>query len=98
MNFSDYFYKLKGIDPSAKKAFVSLFNSTSTRERGSKVIDDLVTRFGYYGTKPTNDPTLLIKQAGHREVIDYILSMAARVSNDTLSEIETLINKGGQYD
>jgi hypothetical protein len=98
MNFADYYYKLKGINPDAKKAYVSLFNSINTRDRGSKVIEDLITRFGYYGPKPTNDPILLAKQAGHREVIDYILTMAARVSKDTLSEIEKLINKGGNTD
>lgn len=95
MNFFDYFCKLKGINPDAKKAYVSLFNSSSTRARGTKVIDDLKVRFRFYGAKPTTDPVLLAKQAAYREVIEYILTMAARVSEDTLSEIEAFINKGG---
>lgn len=98
MNFADFLYKVKGIDPQAKKAFVSLFNSTNTRERGTKVINDLMMRFRYYGTKPTTDPIMLARQAGNREVIEYILTMAARVSEDTLSEIEAFINKGGNND
>jgi hypothetical protein len=98
MSFSDFFYKLKGIDPSAKRAYVSLFNSGATRSRGSKVIEDLILRFRFYGAKPTSDPILLAKQAAYREVIEYILTMAARVSQDTLSEIESIINKGGNAD
>ena len=98
MSFSDFFYKLKGINPDAKKAYVSLFNSAGTRSRGSKVIEDLILRFRFYGAKPTSDPVLLAKQAAYREVIEYILTMAARVSQDTLSEIESIINKGGNAD
>lgn len=88
-------YKLKGINPEAKKAYISLFNSTSTRQRGTKVLEDLKIRFRFYGAKPTTDPVMLAKQAAYREVIEYILTMAARVSDDTLSEIEEFINKGG---
>lgn len=95
MNFADYMFKLKGINPDAKKAYVSLFNTTSTRQRGTKVLEDLKIRFRFYGAKPTTDPILLAKQAAYREVIEYILTMAARVSDDTLSEIEEFINKGG---
>ena len=95
MNFADYMFKLKGINPDAKKAYVSLFNATSTRQRGNKVLEDLKIRFRFYGAKPTTDPILLAKQAAYREVIEYILTMAARVSDDTLSEIEEFINKGG---
>lgn len=95
MDFADYFYKLKGIDPSVKRAYVSLFNSNQTRDRGNKVVNDLMMRFRFYGAKPTTDPIALARQAAHREVIEYILTMAARVSEDTLSEIETFINKGG---
>lgn len=98
MNFADYLYKMKGIDPNAKKAYISLFNSGHTRDRGNKVINDLMMRFRFYGAKPTTDPIMLAKQAAHREVIEYILTMAARVSEDTLSEIETFINKGGNND
>ena len=95
MNFADYMFKLKGINPDAKKAYVSLFNTTSTRQRGNRVLEDLKIRFRFYGAKPTTDPILLAKQAAYREVIEYILTMAARVSDDTLSEIEEFINKGG---
>lgn len=98
MNFSDYYYKLRGINPDAKKAFMSLFNSTNTKDRGTKVIEDLIMHFRFYGPKPTTDPIMLAKQAAYREVIEYILTMAARVSSDTLSEIEKMINKGGHTD
>lgn len=95
MKFEDYVYKLRGVDPDAKRAYVALFNSTSNRNTGRKVLNDLMIRFRFYGSKPTNDPILLAKQAAYREIIEYILTMAARVSEDTLSEIETFINKGG---
>ena len=99
MSFTDYFYKLKGIDPEAKRAFTHLFNSTSNRNTAQQVLNDLMMRFRFYGSKPTNDPILLAKQAAYREVIEYILTMSARVSNDTLSEIEMFINsKGGNND
>lgn len=91
----DFIYKVRGINPDAKKAFVSLFNSSNTRSRGAKVLEDLMIRFHFYGAKPTTDTILLAKQAAYREVIEYILTMAARVSDDTLSEIEQFINKGG---
>lgn len=92
---ADFIYKIRGIDPDAKKAYMSLFNSKNTKERGTKVIEDLIMRFKFYGAKPTTDPVLLAKQAAYREVIEYILTMAARVSDDTLSQIEVMINKGG---
>lgn len=95
MSFSDYFYKLRGINPDAKRAYVSLFNSSATKDRGSKILTDLMIKFRYYGAKPSTDPVILAKQAAYREVIEYILTMAARISEDTLSEIETFINKGG---
>lgn len=98
MKFEDYMLKLKGINPEAKRAYVSLFNTSNTRQRGTKVLEDLKIRFRFYGAKPTTDPILLAKQAAYREVIEYILTMAARVSEDTLSEIENFINKGGQED
>lgn len=98
MNFQEWFYKLKGIDPSAKKAYLALFNSKENRNQGQKVIEDLILHFRFYGSKPTNDAILLAKQAAYREVIEYILTMAARVSTDTLSEIEKIINKGGNAD
>lgn len=95
MKFEDYVYKLRGVDPDAKRAYVALFNSTSNRNTGRKVLNDLMIKFRFYGSKPTNDPILLAKQAAYREIIEYILTMAARVSEDTLSEIESFINKGG---
>lgn len=95
MKFEDYVYKLRGVDPDAKRAYVALFNSTSNRNTGRKVLNDLMIKFRFYGSKPTNDPILLAKQAAYRELIEYILTMAARVSEDTLSEIESFINKGG---
>jgi hypothetical protein len=95
MKFEDYVYKLRGVDPDAKRAYVALFNSTSNRNTGRKVLNDLMIKFRFYGSKPTNDPILLAKQAAYREIIEYMLTMAARVSEDTLSEIETFINKGG---
>lgn len=98
MNMQDFIYKVRGINPDAKKAYISLFNSSSTRTRGSKVLEDLMIKFHFYGAKPTTDTVLLAKQAAYREVIEYILTMAARVSDDTLSEIETFINKGGNSD
>ena len=97
-NFQDFMYKLKGINPTAKKAFVALFNSSKNREQGKKVLDDLMIRFHFYGAKPTTDTVALAKQAAYREVIEYILTMAARISDDTLSEIEEFINKGGNND
>lgn len=95
MKFEDYIYKLRGVDPDAKRAYVALFNSSSNRNTGRKVLNDLMIKFRFYGSKPTNDPILLAKQAAYREIIEYMLTMAARVSEDTLSEIETFINKGG---
>lgn len=94
----DWIYKMRGIDPAAKKAYTNLFNTSSNKDRADKVINDLILKFHFYGAKPTTDPILLAKQAGHREVIEYILTMAARVSSDTLSEIEKVINRGGQND
>lgn len=95
MNFQDFIYKAKGIDPDAKRAYLALFNNNKNRTQGNKVIEDLMMRFHFYGAKPTTDPIMLAKQAAYREMIEYILTMAARVSHDTLSEIEAFINKGG---
>lgn len=98
MEFNDFLYKMRGIDPDAKKAYLSLFNSSSTRTRGNKVLDDLKVHFRFYGAKPTNDPIVLAKQAAYREVIEYIMTMAARISHDTLTEIEAFINEGGSHE
>lgn len=95
MNMQDFIYKMRGINPDAKKSYVALFNTAKTRNSSTKVLEDLMIKFHFYGAKPTTDPILLAKQAAYREVIEYILTMAARVSSDTLSEIEQFINKGG---
>lgn len=94
----DLVYKLRGINPQAKKAYTALFNSKGNKEKSIKVIEDLIMRFHFYGAKPTADPLMLARQAGHREVIEYILTMAARISSDTLQDIESLINRGGNND
>lgn len=98
MNFEDFMYKARGIDPDAKKAFVALFNTANNKDKATKVLNDLMIKFRFYGAKPTTDPVVLAKQAAYREVIEYILTMAARVSSDTLSQIESFINEGGQND
>ena len=98
MNFQDFVYQIKGINPSAKKAYMALFNSAKNQSQGNKVLEDLMIKFRFYGAKPTTDAITLAKQAAYREVIEYILTMAARVSNDTLSDIERFINKGGNND
>lgn len=98
MNYNDFMYKMRGINPDAKRAYVALFNSMTNRNTGKKVIEDLMMHFRFYGAKPTSDPVVLAKQAAYREVIEYILTMAARVSDDTLSEIESFINQGGNND
>ena len=95
MNMEDFVYKCKGINPEAKKAYLALFNSNSTRRTADKVINDLIMKFRFYGAKPTTDIVILAKQAAYREIIEYRLTMSARISSDTLSEIETFINRGG---
>ena len=95
MNMEDFVYKCKGIKPEAKKAYLALFNSSNTRRTADKVINDLIMKFRFYGAKPTTDIVILAKQAAYREIIEYILTMSARISSDTLSEIETFINRGG---
>lgn len=93
MNRQDFIYRLRGIDPEAKRAYVALFNNSDTRRLGTKVIEDLIMKFKYYGAAPTNEPIQLAKNAAYREVIEYILTMAARVSDDTLDSIERMINR-----
>lgn len=97
MSFEDFLFKAKGIDPKAKKAYLALFNSKENKNRAVTVINDLMMRFRFYGAKPTTDPIMLAKQAAYREVIEYILTMSARISNDTLSQIESFINEGGTH-
>lgn len=95
MSLSDYVLKIRGINPDAKRAYLHLFNSKTNMSAGKRVLEDLMIKFRFYGAKPTTDPVVLAKQAAYREVIEYVLTMAARVSNDTLSEIEAFINNEG---
>lgn len=92
MQFIDQLYKLRGINPDAKKAYMALFNSKESRKTGTKVIEDLMMRFKFYGAKPTTDAIQLAKNAAYREVIEYILTMSARISDDVLGQIENFIN------
>lgn len=84
---------MKGVNPAAKKAYRRLFNSPETKKDAQLVLDDLMIRFRFYGAIPTNDLADLAKQAMVREMIEYILTMSARMSNDALSEIEQFINR-----
>lgn len=93
MVLEDLAYRLKGINPTVKRKYQTLFNSKENKERSTAVLDDLMMRFKYYGAKPTNDPIQLAKDAAYREVIEYILTMSARISDDTLTEIESFINR-----
>ena len=88
----DLIYKAWGINPKIKKTYMAHFNSKDTKDRGRKIIEDLMLRFKFYGATPTTDPIQLAKNAAYREVIEYILTMSARISDDTLSEIEKFIN------
>ena len=92
MDIQDLIYKARGINPKVKKAYVAHFNSKDTKDRGRKIIEDLMLRFKFYGAAPTTDPIQLAKNAAYREVIEYILTMSARISDDTLSEVEKFIN------
>ena len=87
-------YKLKGINKDTKRAYQALFNNSDVEKKhiAKKVIDDLIIKFKYYGAPQTNDIVTLAKQAAYREVIEYILTMSARLSDDTLSDIEKFIN------
>ena len=86
-------YKMKGINRDTKKAYQALFNNKERKDISKKVIDDLIMRFRYYGAPQTTDIVKLAKQAAYREVIEYILTMSARISEDTLLDIEQFINK-----
>lgn len=93
MNLEEFAYRKKGIDPTVKKKYQALFNSKENKERSIAVLDDLMMRFKFYGAKPTTDPIQLAKDAAYREVIEYILTMSARISDDTLTAIESFINR-----
>ena len=86
-------YKIKGINRDTKRAYQALFNSKDKKDISKKVIDDLIIKFKYYGAPQTDNTIILAKQAAYREVIEYILTMSARISEDTLSDIEQFINK-----
>lgn len=92
MTIQDLIYKARGINPKVKKTYVALFNGKENKDRGGKVIEDLMIRFKFYGATPTNDPIQLAKNAAYREVIEYILTMSARISDDTLEQVEHFIN------
>lgn len=92
MDAGDLIYRLRGINPDVKKKYVYLFNSKENKDRGKVVIEDLMMRFKFYGATPTNDAIQLAKNAAYREVIEYILTMSARISDDTLGEVEKFIN------
>lgn len=93
MTLEEMTYRLRGINPQVKKRYQALFNSTENKERAQVVLDDLMMRFKFYGAKPTTDALQLAKDAAYREVIEYILTMSARISDDTLTEIEKFINR-----
>ena len=93
MNLEELAYRKKGIDLAVKKKYQALFNSKENKERSIAVLDDLMMRFKFYGAKPTTDPIQLAKDAAYREVIEYILTMSARISDDTLTAIESFINR-----
>lgn len=92
MTIQDLIYKARGINPKVKKTYVALFNGKENKDRGGKVIEDLMIRFKFYGATSTNDPIQLAKNAAYREVIEYILTMSARISDDTLEQVEHFIN------
>ena len=92
MTLEDIVYQMRGINPSVKKAYVAMFNGKDNAVRAGKVLTDLMVKFKYYGAKPTTDPIQLAKNAAYREVIEYILTMSARISEDTLRDIEHFIN------
>lgn len=89
----EFLYKLKGIDAKTKKKYVALFNSAENKERATVVIEDLIMRFKYYGGSQSNDPIVIAKHDAHREVLEYIMTMSARISDDTLADIQKFINK-----
>jgi hypothetical protein len=93
MNFEQYWYKLHGASSKVRSAYKRVFNkSHGGSEDGRTILQDLVMRFNFYGAKPTNDPVELGKQAARREIIEYILAMSAKLSEDTLNQIEEFIN------
>ena len=92
MDMNELIYKLRGIDSKIKQKYVILFNSKENKDRSKAVLEDLMMRFKFYGAAPTTDPIQLAKNAAYREVIEYILTMSARISDDTLEQIEKFIN------
>lgn len=90
---ADFIYRMRGINLAVKKKYQVLFNSKENRDRATAVLDDLMMRFKFYGAQHTTDPIQLAINAGHREVIEYIMTMASRISDDTLQDIESFINR-----
>lgn len=93
MDLTDLAYRFRGINPNIKRKYQALFNSKENHDRATVVLDDLMIRFKFYGAKPTTDAIQLAKDAAYREVIEYILTMSARISDDTLEDIEKFINR-----
>lgn len=95
IDLEQFFYRIKGINRDVKRAYQAVFNSPEVTKRkvSDKILDDLIIKFKYYGAPQTNDPIMLAKQAAYREVIEYILTMSAKISEDTLTSIEQFINK-----
>lgn len=92
MNFKELCRKF-GLNPRAKKSYQSLFNRKNASAQ--VVLDDLLIRFGYYGSQFDSNPTVMARKAAHKEVIDYILMMSARLGGNTIEEIEKFINGKG---
>lgn len=95
IDLEQFFYRIKGINRDVKRAYQAVFNSPEATKRkvSDKILDDLIIKFKYYGAPQTNNPIMLAKQAAYREVIEYILTMSAKISEDTLTSIEQFINK-----
>lgn len=95
IDLEQFFYRIKGINRDVKRAYQAVFNNPETTKRkiSDKILDDLIIKFKYYGAPQTSDPIMLAKQAAYREVIEYILTMSAKISEDTLTSIEQFINK-----
>ncbi len=80
-----------GINPSLKKSYAALFSKKN--ETAQKVLDDLCTRFNYYGSPWSKDQRETDRNIGRREVVEYILKMSCRLSDETLQELEKFLNR-----
>ena len=92
-SFEEYLYNIFGASSGVRKAYRRVFNNTNKESTdGKAILNDLMMKFRFYGAKQTNDPIELAKQSARREVIEYILAMSVRLSDDTLSQVEQFIN------